>query len=74
MWMETLQVTRAHAAQGGVTLGPEQRELGANFCDVGRTLLGHSRLLLRLKSAGSCGHRHRVNLALGNKRKIARAV
>jgi hypothetical protein len=26
---------KAHAAQGGVTLGPEQGEPGANFCDVG---------------------------------------
>jgi hypothetical protein len=26
----------AHAAQGGVTLGPEQGELGANFCYLGR--------------------------------------
>jgi hypothetical protein len=29
--------TRAHAAQGGVTLGPEQGDLGANFCYLGST-------------------------------------
>jgi hypothetical protein len=28
-------LTRAHAAQGGVTLGPEQGEPGANFCYLG---------------------------------------
>ena len=38
--METLQVTRAHAAQGGVTLGPEQGEPGANFCHVGIRFAG----------------------------------
>jgi hypothetical protein len=26
------RLSRAHAAQGGVTLGPEQGELGVNFC------------------------------------------
>ena len=30
-----LRLIRAHAAQGGVTLGPEQGELGANFCYLG---------------------------------------
>jgi len=29
------RLTQAHAAQGGVTLGPEQGELGANFCYLG---------------------------------------
>jgi hypothetical protein len=29
------RLTRAHVAQGGVTLGPEQGELGANFCYLG---------------------------------------
>jgi hypothetical protein len=29
------RLTRAHAAQGGVTLGPEQGELGANFSHLG---------------------------------------
>jgi len=29
------RLTRAHAAQGGVTLGLEQGELGANFCYLG---------------------------------------
>jgi hypothetical protein len=28
--------TRAHAAQGGVTLGPEQGEFGASFCYLGK--------------------------------------
>jgi hypothetical protein len=31
----TQRLTGAHAAQGGVTLGPEQGELGANFCHLG---------------------------------------
>jgi hypothetical protein len=30
------RLTRPHAAQGGVTLELEQRELGANFCHLGR--------------------------------------
>jgi hypothetical protein len=30
-----VRLTRAHAAQGGVTLGPEQGEVGANFCYLG---------------------------------------
>jgi hypothetical protein len=29
-------LTRAHAAQGSVTLEPEQGELGANFCYLGK--------------------------------------
>ena len=29
------RLTQAHAAQGGVTLGLEQGELGANFCYLG---------------------------------------
>jgi hypothetical protein len=29
------RLTRAHAAQGGVTLGPGQGEAGANFCHLG---------------------------------------
>jgi hypothetical protein len=29
-------LTRAYVAQGGVTLGPEQGELGAKFCHLGR--------------------------------------
>jgi hypothetical protein len=35
----TQRLTRAHAAQGGVTLGPEQGELGANFCYLGPHIL-----------------------------------
>jgi hypothetical protein len=31
-----VSLTRAHAAQGGVNLGPEQGELGANFCHLGQ--------------------------------------
>jgi hypothetical protein len=31
------RLTRAHVAQGGVTLGPEQGELGANFCYLGNS-------------------------------------
>jgi hypothetical protein len=34
-WGLTQGLTQAHAAQGGVTLGPEQGELGANFCHLG---------------------------------------
>jgi hypothetical protein len=30
-----VRLTRAYAAQGGVTLGPEQGELGPNFCYLG---------------------------------------
>ena len=33
------RLTRAHAAQGGVTLGPEKGELGANFSHLGMTFL-----------------------------------
>jgi hypothetical protein len=40
-------LTRAHAAQGGVTLEPEQGELGANFCYLG---FGN-RQILYLKSS-----------------------
>ena len=29
------RLTRAHAAQNGVTLGPEHGELGTNFCYLG---------------------------------------
>jgi hypothetical protein len=31
----TQRLTLAHAAQGGITLGPEQGELEANFCCLG---------------------------------------
>jgi hypothetical protein len=31
-----LSLTRAHAAQGGITLGPEQGEFGASFCYLGK--------------------------------------
>ena len=31
----TQRLTLAHAAQGGITLGPEQGELEANFCGLG---------------------------------------
>ena len=34
----TQRLIQAHAAQGGVTLGPEQGELGANFCYLGRVI------------------------------------
>jgi hypothetical protein len=42
-------LTRAHAAQGGITLGPEQGELEANFCHLGRSRksAGSSACLLR---------------------------
>jgi len=30
------RLTQAHPARGGVTLGLEQGEPGANFCDVGK--------------------------------------
>jgi hypothetical protein len=39
------RLTRAHAAQGGVTLGPEQGELGAIFCHLGAKIV-----VLQLKS------------------------
>jgi len=41
-----VRLTRAYAAQGGVTLGLEQGELGANFCHLGSELnpLGHPSL------------------------------
>jgi hypothetical protein len=35
-------LTRPHAAQGGVTLGLEQGELGANFCHLGKVTLSIS--------------------------------
>jgi hypothetical protein len=35
----------AHAAQGGVTLGPEQGELRANFCYLGETLIVNKKFL-----------------------------
>jgi hypothetical protein len=34
------RLTRAHAAQGGITLGPGQGEPGANFCHLGIGLGG----------------------------------
>jgi hypothetical protein len=34
-----VRLTRAYAAQGGVTLGLEQGELGANFCHLGEKSL-----------------------------------
>jgi hypothetical protein len=33
--MSLTQGSPGHAAQGGVTLGPGQGELGANFCHLG---------------------------------------
>ena len=33
--MDSSVLASAHAAQGGVTLGPEQGGLGANFCYLG---------------------------------------
>jgi hypothetical protein len=43
---------RARAAQGGVTLGPEQGELGANFCHLGKRG-GLSQRFLKAISLGS---------------------
>ena len=34
------KLMQAHAAQGGVTLGPEQGEPGANFCHLGTNFFG----------------------------------
>jgi hypothetical protein len=41
---------RAHAAQGGVTLEPEQGELGANFCSLG---MGAPTMIRRFTTAKS---------------------
>jgi hypothetical protein len=46
------RLIRAHAAQGGVTLGPEQGELGANFCYLGGSL--------RVPHPGDLGDRRKI--------------
>jgi hypothetical protein len=50
------RLTQAHAAQGGVTLGPEQGELGANFCYLGERIFN--------PISDTTSHTHKLSLKL----------